>query len=80
MQELALFGSAFREDFGPASDVDVLVRLPSRTNLSLSDWIDMIDELEAMVGRRVDLVEVSTITNPYRLRSILASKRTLYAA
>lgn len=78
--ELAVFGSVLRGDFGPESDVDVLVRLPAHTEANLYDWVEMIQELEALVGRRVDLVEESTIVNPYRLRSIQASKRTLYAA
>jgi len=40
--EFALFGSVLREDFGPGSDVDVLVTLAPEAQWSLYDWVDMI--------------------------------------
>ena len=53
--ELSLFGSVLREDFGPDSDVDVLVSLADDAPWSLFEWVDMIDELEALFGCSVDL-------------------------
>ncbi|TWT45451.1 Nucleotidyltransferase domain protein [Phycisphaerae bacterium RAS1] len=54
--ELSLFGSVLRDDFGPDSDVDVLIRFePGRT----PGWeiVDLGDELSALFGgRRVDIV------------------------
>ncbi|MFP5248142.1 MAG: nucleotidyltransferase family protein, partial [Thermoanaerobaculia bacterium] len=46
--EFALFGSVTREDFGPASDVDVLVSFAADAMPSFDDWLDMREELIAM--------------------------------
>ena len=50
--ELALFGSALRDDFGPESDVDVLVSFDEDARRTLFDMSRMEEELEAMFGRR----------------------------
>jgi hypothetical protein len=78
--ELALFGSVLRDDFRPDSDVDVLVRLQPGHGLSLFDWVDMIEELQQLFGRPVDLVEREGLQNPFRRYSILTSKQVIYAA
>jgi len=78
--EFSLFGSVLRDDFGPDSDVDVLVRLQPDHGLSLFDWVEMIEELKRMFGRGVDLVEREGLLNPFRRHSILASKQVIYAA
>ena len=80
VRELALFGSAIRDDFRPESDVDVLVTFDPGAPISLWDWPLMTEELEEVFGRRVDLVEKDAIKNPYRRRAILAAHRVLYAA
>ena len=80
--ELALFGSVLRDDFGPDSDIDVLVRFrpgqhPSLFGLSRMEW-----DLEELVGRRVDVVDregVEQSRNYIRRRAILGSARTIYA-
>ncbi len=56
VKELSVFGSALRSDFGPDSDVDVLVELEPDHGLVLYDWIEMIEELREIFGRDVDLV------------------------
>ena len=49
--ELALFGSVLRDDFGPDSDVDVLVRFDPEARCTLFDMSRMQDELSLMLGR-----------------------------
>ena len=81
--EFALFGSVLREDFRPDSDVDVLVSFAPDSRVSLFDWPDMQDELQAIFGRPVDLLTRAGIEesrNPYRKKSILDSARVVYAA
>jgi uncharacterized protein len=78
--EFALFGSVLREDFGPESDVDVLVTFAPGAPVSLWDWAAMTDELIAIFGRPVDLVEKPAIRNPLRRRRILDGHRVLLAA
>ena len=80
--ELALFGSVLRDDFGPASDVDVLVTFDPENTPSLFDRVDMQDELAEIFGRPVDLVSrrgVEQSENPFWKRSILGTARIVYA-
>jgi uncharacterized protein len=78
--ELAIFGSALRDDFGPQSDVDLLVSFEEDAPWSLFDFVAMQDELEEIFGREVDLVEREGLRNPIRRRAILSTARPLYAA
>ena len=56
--EFALFGSATRpEEFRKDSDVDVLVKFANDTRRTFDAWLDMRDELAAIFGREVDLVD-----------------------
>jgi len=80
VRQLALFGSALREDFGPGSDVDVLVDLEPGHGLTLFDWTDMIEELQAIFGRPVDLVSRTGLKNPFRRREILRTAQVIHAA
>ncbi|MBN1593723.1 MAG: nucleotidyltransferase family protein [Candidatus Coatesbacteria bacterium] len=78
--EFALFGSVVRDDFGPDSDVDVLVTFEPDAPWSLLELVEMQAELKGIFGREVDLVEEDAIRNPYRRRSILRDKEVIYAA
>lgn len=78
--ELSLFGSALREDFGDESDLDFLVSFDPDASWSLWDMIEMRDELAALTGRAVDLVEKEGLRNPYRSREILTTRKVIYAA
>ena len=81
VRELSLFGSILRSDFGPASDVDVLVEFEPEAKLSLLDLMDLREELSAIFGgREVDLVEKPAIRNPFRRREILATREKIYVA
>lgn len=82
LKDFALFGSVLREDFGPDSDIEVLVRFAPNSSHSLFDLVRMENELSRMVGRKVDLVEREAIEesrNYLRRRAILESARTIYA-
>jgi len=78
--EFALFGSALRDDFGPDSDIDVLVTFAEDAPWSLFDIVDMRDELRELFGREVDLVEKRALRNPFRRHHILSRHEVLYAA
>ena len=83
IRELALFGSVLRDDFGAESDIDVLVTYQPGREWTLADYMQMHDELEAILGRRVDLVNrraVERSANPVRRRAILESARVIYVA
>lgn len=80
ISEMALFGSVLSEDFRPNSDIDVLVTFKDNDQWGLFDFVDMIDELKAIFGRRIDLVEKDSLRNPFRKRTILAANEVIYAA
>ena len=78
--ELSLFGSALSDQFRPDSDVDILVTFAPDAGWSLMDWADMVDELEEIFGRPVDLVEKQGLRNPFRRKAILDSAQVIHAA
>ncbi len=80
VSEFALFGSVLSKEFRPDSDVDILVKFKADAEWSLFDFVDMVDELKAIFGRNVDLVELESLRNPFRRRSILAGRKVVYAA
>jgi len=80
VRRFSLFGSVLREDFGPDSDVDVLVSFEPDSTWDLLDLVDMRDELTALFGREVDLVEEEGLRNPFRRSSILSTRQVVYAA
>src|SRR4051794_4135229 len=74
--EFSLFGSVVRDDFGPESDVDVLVTFAADARWTLFDMSDMSEELRSLFGRDVDLLTrraVEGSLNPIRKTSILGS-------
>lgn len=80
VREFALFGSVLRDDFSGESDIDVLISFAPDTRYSLFDLADMREELKALFGRGVDLVEKEALRNPFRRHHILNNMEVLYAA
>lgn len=80
IKEFSLFGSVLREDFGPESDIDVMVSFDDRAGWDLFDLVEMIEELKVIFGRNIDLVEKGAIRNPFRQHSIMTNNEVLYAA
>ncbi len=80
IREFSVFGSVLREDFGPSSDVDVLVDFDDGVVWGIDEWIEMRDELERLFARRVDLVSQNSLRNPFRREAILKSRKVLHAA
>jgi uncharacterized protein len=80
IKELALFGSVLREDFRPDSDIDVLVSFAPGAGITFDNRVEMLDELAAIFGRKVDLVEKDLVRNPFRRHNILTTRKVFYAA
>lgn len=81
--EFALFGSVLRDDFGPQSDVDVLVTFAPTARVGLFDLQRIEGELCTMFGRPVDLVErmsVERSENYLRRSDVLQRLEPIYAA
>jgi len=67
MRRLAEFGSAARcDDFDPEhSDADFVLEFAPGVQTGLKTFFDAKSALEALLGRRVDLVEDGSVHNPY---------------
>src|SRR2546427_13160928 len=82
IKELSVFGSYLRDDFKSDSDIDFLFVLEVGIQLSIESWIAMEDELNTIIGRKVDLVprkSVEESDNYIRRRHILSSAEAIYA-
>lgn len=77
IRKLTLFGSVVREDFDPArSDVDVLAEfLPGALNGVGWDYFGYGEELEAILGRKVDFC---SRLNKHLLPRVRAELVTIY--
>ena len=76
---LALFGSVLRDDFGPDSDVDVLVEFQAGHVPGLS-FVSIEREFSGLLhGRRVDMVTPKCL-NPRIREHVLDSAEPLYVA
>jgi len=76
---LGLFGSALNEDFGPDSDIDLLVSFESGTRVGLIEFAGIQRELSTLFGREVDLVPANSL-KPSLRDEVLASAETLHAS
>lgn len=79
---LELFGSAAGEGFDPqSSDMDFLVEFIAPAPGKRADvYFGLLEELEALFNRPVDLVMTRAVRNPYFLQAISSTRTSLYAA
>ena len=77
VRTLSLFGSVLRDDFGPESDVDVLIEFLPDSGVTYFDLVTMQDELTAIWGRQVDLVTPGALSQHFRQR-VLDTAQKLY--
>lgn len=82
VRRLSIFGSFVREDFDPArSDVDLLVEfVPLSPAVYAPNYFALLQALDQLFSRRVDLVTASSIRNPYFRDAVEKEQQTLYAA
>ncbi len=82
VERLTLFGSALRDDFDPEkSELDFSVTFsPMSPERHAAAHFGLLDNLEGLFGRRVGLVEIGAVRNPYLRRSIEEEQETVYAA
>jgi predicted nucleotidyltransferase len=78
IRRLAFFGSVLREDFGPESDLDVLVEFEPGQVPGLR-FFTLERELSEILGRKVDLNTPGTLS-PYFRDRVLAEAEPQYAA
>lgn len=79
VRELALFGSTLGTNYGPSSDIDLLVSFEPAARVTFLTLAKMQHELEALPGRPVDLIPKDGLKQVIR-NQVLATARVLYAA
>lgn len=72
-----VFGSFSRMEEKPDSDIDILVDLDRSVPMGLLKYAGMINELESILGRKVDLVAEGSI-KPFAKDSINRDKVLIY--
>jgi uncharacterized protein len=78
VRRLELFGSAAR-DREPVGDLDFLVEFEDLDRDSYPDaYFGLLEDLERLFGRPVDLVMTSAVTNPYFLEDIARNQTVVY--
>jgi len=83
VRRLEVFGSAARgDDFDPAhSDADFLVEFTPNSDFApLAQYFDFQEAMQALLGRKVDLVQPTAIRNPYLLASINRARELVFEA
>jgi predicted nucleotidyltransferase len=78
IQRLAVFGSALRDDFGPESDLDLLVEFDPGTRVGLR-FFAIEQELSDVFGRPVDL-NTAGFLSPYFREEVSREAEDLYVA
>ena len=78
IRRLAIFGSALRDDFGPGSDVDVLVDFMSGHTPGFFKLFEMEEELSGLLGgHKVDMRTPEDLSRYFRDK-VVASAEVQY--
>jgi len=73
IRKLAFFGSVLRDDFGPDSDIDVLVEFAPGKTPGFA-FFGMQEELSTILGRKVDLNTPGFLSKYFRDQIIREAK------
>jgi predicted nucleotidyltransferase len=77
IRKLSFFGSALRDDFGPDSDVDILIEFEHDVRIGLLGLSSLEIQLVEMIGRKVDLNTPGFLSTYYR-EKVLAESEVQY--
>jgi len=81
IKTMHVFGSATTANFNELSDIDILISFKDIPfNKYTDNYFELHESLEKMFGRKVDLLTERSLSNPYFIKSVEASKQLLYAA
>lgn len=85
VQKMFVFGSAASEaHFNETSDIDLLYKFqPEVEALSVNeqpDFFEMLFTFEELLGRKVDLIDLTRVKNPYFIQAINQHKQKIYEA
>ena len=72
-----LFGSYARSEEDAKSDIDILVNFVPGEKITLFKYVHMVNDLQALTGKRIDLVEVGQLKH-FAERSVENEKVLIY--
>ncbi len=79
--KLWVFGSILTDRFNDDSDVDFSVKF-DKHNIPLLDYadnyLDLLESLSSLFARKVDLITEDSLTNPYFIKELNATKKLIY--
>jgi hypothetical protein len=77
IQRMQIFGSALREDFGPHSDIDVLVEFEPDAQATYYELVELQDALADLSGRKVDILTPGALSQYFR-QKVLDQAQVIY--
>ena len=81
VRSLEVFGSAATGNIHGDSDLDFLVDFHPADSMSPADqYFGLLEALEELFGRKVDLLTKRSLRNPYFIDSVEQTRQLLYAA
>ncbi|MGI6393846.1 MAG: nucleotidyltransferase family protein [bacterium] len=81
VKELFVFGSMVNGHYSPESDIDFLVSFKETPLENYADqYFEMLYALEDLFQRKIDLVTIDSLSNPYFIESVNKNKELIYAA
>ncbi|MFY0651162.1 MAG: nucleotidyltransferase domain-containing protein [Cyclobacteriaceae bacterium] len=80
VESFSLFGSTVKGDHTTESDYDFLVRFSSSVALLdyADNYFDLLDKLESLLNKKVDLVSEKSLKNPVLIEEINKTKVSIY--
>ena len=81
VKSLFAFGSVTGNTFSEESDIDLIVSFMSMSHEDYADnYFNLVEKLEKLLQRPVDLVTENSLKNPYFIDSVNRTKSKLYEA
>jgi predicted nucleotidyltransferase len=81
VSEFYIFGSALTNRFNEQSDVDFLVAFQPQTLEEYTDnYFELHESLEVLLGRKVDLITMNSLSNPFFVEELEKTRELIYAA
>ncbi|MCK4993463.1 MAG: nucleotidyltransferase domain-containing protein [Candidatus Omnitrophica bacterium] len=81
LKKLDLFGSATTENFGPNSDLDIIVEFKNDVELNRFDsYFQLKKQLQSIFHRPIDIIIDGSVKNPYLKENIAQTRKNIYAS
>src|SRR5829696_4325575 len=81
VRKLEVFGSTATGEFDPdTSDIDLIVDFADLSPGLAIRFLELADELEALLGRRIDLIEDGPFENPFFQYGVRKTRKLIYGS